>query len=114
MLDKTDKHTGLSRFGYPMRMPSAQLALIEMPKKENMGTRIRARREELSLTIEQVAAACGVSKSAVSQWELGESKNIKLYAFMRLKRLLDVTHEWLIFGPTEQPPDGFYLDEADE
>jgi DNA-binding transcriptional regulator YiaG len=111
MLDNPNKHTGLSRFGYPMTMPPKQLALIDMAKKDTMGMRIRRTREEKNLTIEQVAKACGVSKSAVSQWELGDSLNIKLYPFMRLLRILEVSYEYLIWGPDEEAPEGFWLDE---
>jgi transcriptional regulator with XRE-family HTH domain len=111
MLDKVDKHTGLSRFGYPLYMPSEQLALIDMPKKETMGTRIRRLRERANLTQDQLARRCGVNKSAVSQWEMGSSENIKLQPFLRLLRTLDVTHEYLLWG-SEKAPAGFYLDEA--
>jgi DNA-binding transcriptional regulator YiaG len=112
MLDKPKKHTGLSRYGYPLSMPSQQLALIDMPKKEKMGARIRRLREEQNLTIDQMAQACGVSKSAVCQWELGQSENIRLYPFTRLMRLLGVSHEYLLFGPDEEAPEGFWLDEG--
>lgn len=112
MLDNANKHTGISRYGYPLSMPCKQLALIDMPKKENMGARIRRLREEKNITIEDMAKICGVSKSAVSQWELGQSQNIKLYPFTRLMRLLNVSHEYLLFGPDEEAPEGFWLDEG--
>lgn len=47
--------------------------LIQYPAMSDMGGRIRARREELGFEQPDLAKACGVSKSAISQWELGHS-----------------------------------------
>jgi transcriptional regulator with XRE-family HTH domain len=92
-------------------MPSVQLALIDMPKKETMGMRIRRLREAANLTQDQLAKRCGVNKSAVSQWEMGTSENIKLQPFLRLLRTLGVTHEYLLWG-SEKAPAGFWLEES--
>lgn len=113
MLNRREKYSGLSSRGYPNYMPAEQLALLEMPYKESMGTRIRRLREKRNLTQDQLAARCGVSRAAVHQWETGESENIKLQPFLRLLNTLDVSHEYLCFG-SDKAPKGFYLDEAVE
>ncbi len=41
---------------------------------EECGARLRRRRKDLGLSIEEVARWCGVSESAVSQWERGKTE----------------------------------------
>ncbi len=41
---------------------------------EECGARLRTRRKDLGLDIEDVARWCGVSVSAVSQWERGKTE----------------------------------------
>lgn len=110
MLNKTEKYSGLSSRGYPNYMPAEQLALLDMPKKETMGMRIRRLREALNLTQNQLARRCGVARSAVHQWETGESENIKLQPWLRLLRTLNVSPEFLIWGSEKAPP-GFWLED---
>jgi DNA-binding transcriptional regulator YiaG len=110
MLNRTEKYSGLSQRGYPMSMPAEQLALLDMPKNETMGTRIRRLRESRNLTQDQLATRCGVARSAVHQWETGESENIKLQPWLRLLRTLEVSAHYLIFGSEKAPP-GFWLEE---
>jgi DNA-binding transcriptional regulator YiaG len=110
MLNKLEKYSGLTSRGYPNYMPAEQLALLEMPKTENMGTRIRRLREARNLTQDQLAKRCGVARSAVHQWETGESENIKLQPWLRLLRTLEVSAHYLVFG-RETPPPGFWLDD---
>lgn len=107
MLNTKEKYSGLTSRGYPNYMPAEQLALLDMPKKETMGMRIRKLRESRNLTQDQLAKRCGVARSAVHQWETGESENIKLQPFLKLLRALDVTHQYLLFGSEKEPP-GFY------
>lgn len=56
----------------------------------------------------KLGKACGVTKSAVSQWELGHTANIKLQAFLRLIEALQTDHLYLVWGasrsPKGQPP----------
>jgi DNA-binding transcriptional regulator YiaG len=110
MLKANEKYSGMSGRNYLMSMPSEQLALLEMPKLETMGTRIRRLREARNLTQDQLAKRCGVARSAVHQWETGESENIKLQPWLRLLRTLDVSAHYLVFG-RETPPAGFWLDD---
>ena len=67
---------------------------------ETMGERIRLRREGQALTQAQLAKLVGVTKGAVSQWELGGTKNIKLVTFLKLVEVLHTTHDYLVSGAT--------------
>lgn len=65
-----------------------------------MGERIRQRREGQGLTQAQLAKQIGVTKGAVSQWELGGTKNIKLVTFLKLVEVLHTTADYLVAGAT--------------
>lgn len=52
---------------------------------------IRARRQELGLTLEQVASFVGVSKSTVSKWEKGQIKNMLIDKIALLARILKIS-----------------------
>lgn len=67
---------------------------------ESMGDRIRKRREGQSLTQAQLAKICGVTKAAVSAWELGNTKNIKLEPWLKLLAALHTSAEYLVKGET--------------
>jgi DNA-binding XRE family transcriptional regulator len=66
---------------------------------ETMGDRIRQLREARGLTQQQLGALVGVTKSAVSQWEDGSTKNLKLETFLRVCEVLQTDAEYLIWGP---------------
>jgi len=55
----------------------------------DIGVFIKSKRESLGLSQEQVAEACGVSKSSVSRWESG---NISTMRGSRNKALAEVLH----------------------
>jgi DNA-binding transcriptional regulator YiaG len=74
-------------------VPYAQLHM------ETMGDRIRQLRKARNLTQEEFAKSVGVTKSAVSQWEDGSTKNLKLDTFLRVLETLGTDAEFLIFGP---------------
>jgi transcriptional regulator with XRE-family HTH domain len=74
-------------------VPYAQLHM------ETMGDRIRQLRKARNLTQEEFAKSVGVTKSAVSQWEDGSTKNLKLDTFLRVLETLGTDAECLIFGP---------------
>jgi len=81
------------------------LATVEITKQkggemvESFADRIRQLRVIRNMTQEQLAAACGVTKSAVSQWELGNTKNVRLEAFLRLCDALGTDPHYLLYGP---------------
>ncbi len=60
--------------------------------------RIRVARKQAGLSQADVAKALRISASAVNQWELGFSKNIKLEHFFALARLLRQDPQWLATG----------------
>lgn len=75
------------------------------PRMETMGDRIRQLRSARALTQEQFGKLVGVSKSAVSQWEDGSTKNLKLATFLRVLEVLHTDANFLIWGP-DRAPDG--------
>lgn len=75
---------------------------------ESMGDRIRKRREGQGLTQLQLAKLCGVTKAAVSAWELGSTQNIKLKTWLRLLAVLHTTAEYLVDGATPSSATGRY------
>jgi len=61
-----------------------------------MGSRIREKRLENNWTLEELGAKLGVNRSAISKWELGETKNIKRDNIEELARLFGVSPAWLV------------------
>lgn len=70
---------------------------------QTMGERIRTLRESKGWTQQDLAERVGVSREAVSQWEIGPTKNIKNVTFLALLKELGTTYEYLMFGPDERP-----------
>jgi transcriptional regulator with XRE-family HTH domain len=73
---------------------------------ETMGDRIRYLRGTKGMSQSDLAERCGVTKAAVSAWELGNAANIKLQTFLKLCDTLGCVPEFLIYGPSRKPPDG--------
>jgi transcriptional regulator with XRE-family HTH domain len=65
---------------------------------ETIGDRIRVLREAREWTQEELGQRLGVTRAAVSQWERGETKNIKNLTFLKLVAELGTTYEYLLFG----------------
>ena len=66
---------------------------------ESLGTRIRTLREAGGLTQMDLALAIGVTEAAVSEWETGNSLNLKLQTFLHILDVLGVAEpEYLIRG----------------
>jgi transcriptional regulator with XRE-family HTH domain len=72
--------------------------------EETMGQRIARLRVAFGYTQEQLGEMVGATKSAVSQWETGSSKNIKLATFLRLLDALHTDANYLIWGDKRRPP----------
>lgn len=74
-----------------------------LPAMETMGQRIRRLRQARGWTQEELAQRTGVTLSAVSQWELDATKNVKLVPFLALAKTLDTDPYYLVFGPDRGP-----------
>ena len=70
---------------------------------ESISERIERLRKERNLTQAQVASAVGVTRVAVSKWESGTSKNLKLENLQAMCGLFGVTAEELIGGNISRP-----------
>lgn len=66
---------------------------------ETMGDRIRQLRESRNWTQAELANRVHVTRAAISQWERGETSNIKLATFLSLCDIFDTSPEYLVFGP---------------
>jgi transcriptional regulator with XRE-family HTH domain len=64
--------------------------------KRGIGERIKQARFEAGLQQFEVAKRCGVSRSAVSAWELGQG--IRSQKLVEYARVVGVSAEWLITG----------------
>jgi transcriptional regulator with XRE-family HTH domain len=80
--------------------PAVSYAFAHM---ETMGDRIRQLRQARALTQEEFGRQVGVTKSAISQWENGGTKNIKLATFLRVLEVLHTDANFLIWGPERGP-----------
>ena len=63
-----------------------------------LGERIAARRKELGLRQEDLANAAGVTTAAVSYWETGNTKNLRLEHLFSIADKLKVQARWLALG----------------
>ena len=59
--------------------------------------KIRERRKELRLTLEEVASAVGVAKSTVKKWESGQIASMRQSKIVALAKILRVQPTYLIF-----------------
>jgi phage repressor protein C with HTH and peptisase S24 domain len=72
-----------------------------------IGERIKQAREDARLTQDQLAAVCGVSRSAVTQWENGNTKNLKANNLLGVKKATKRSLEWLLTGHDPGTSDEF-------
>ena len=68
----------------------------------HLGDRIREVRTARGVLQADVAKAAGVSASAVSQWERGNSKSLRPEHLLAVARHFDVSMSWLITGKPPQ------------
>jgi transcriptional regulator with XRE-family HTH domain len=74
-----------------------------MPKPASIGDRIRAARNDRSLTQDELARQIGVSRSAVAQWETGRTGQIT-GNLSRIAAALKVSVEYLVHGDDKRAP----------
>ena len=65
---------------------------------KTIGERVKIRRIELGLTQADVAKVAGVSEAAVSQWESGDTKNLKNDHLFTVADLLNLAPRYLATG----------------
>src|SRR5690606_36782174 len=70
----------------------------------SLGSRLRERRQQLGLTLEEVAQTVGVSKSTVQKWESGTIEDMRLAKAAGLAKVLKVSPLW-IMGISESMTD---------
>lgn len=73
------------------------------PALAAIGSRLKQRRRELSITQETLAEKAGLSKSFVSEVEGGQASASGLM-YLRLAEALEVSVEWLLTGDTPERP----------
>lgn len=72
---------------------------------DGLGHRIERRRAALGLTQADVARRLGISGAAVSLWETGTTKSIRLDHFFALADLLNCSPRWLATGEGTPDPE---------
>ncbi len=72
-------------------------------EQHSVGTRIRALRRARGLTQDDLAAACGVSRSAVAQWETDRAGQLR-GNITRIAEALDASIEHLLQGANPADP----------
>lgn len=80
----------------------------------NIGNIIKSRRLELSLTLEEVGKAVGVSKSTVQKWENGFISNMKRDKIAALAKILNINPVSLITGDRDINSDNVSLPDGVE
>ena len=61
-----------------------------------MNEKIKAKREALSLTLQEIGNYLGVSKATVQRYESGEIKNLKLETIEKLAQILNISPAYLM------------------
>lgn len=60
--------------------------------------RIRSARQAQGISAAELAKSVGVTSAAVSRWETGQVKNLRMEHLFSIARVLDVNPEWLATG----------------
>lgn len=60
--------------------------------------RINESRLERGMSASDLARAVGVTSAAVSRWEKGQVKNLRMEHLFTIARILDINPEWLATG----------------
>ena len=70
---------------------------------ETIGDRIRARRRQLGMTLDQLSNDTQIPKSTIQRWESGAIKNMGQAGLQKLAVSLNIPINWLLTG---EEPDG--------
>lgn len=82
----------------------------QRPHAATAGARIRAARLERGWTQDDLAAAVGVSRSAVAQWETDRAGQIRAN-LTRVAEALEISVEHLLYGEDKRDPSPVRADE---
>jgi transcriptional regulator with XRE-family HTH domain len=76
-------------------------------KPDEIARRIRNKRIDAGLTVNDLARRIGISKGAMSQWEGGGGgvKSYKAEHFLQISRVLKVSPYWLMYGEEQHAGD---------
>ncbi len=84
----------------------------DLDRRALIGGRFHRARELSGLTVQNVAAACGISPNAVNGWENGQSIP-KVEHLLKVQKLYRVSVDWLLgIAPDEPDPDKAMVMEA--
>lgn len=75
-----------------------------------IGIRMNQRREELGLTLDEVASAVKVTKSTIQRYETGQINRIKLPVIMSIANALAVNPDWMLGLSEEKETDDWSWD----
>lgn len=78
----------------------------------NINEKIKTRREEIGLTLEEIGNYLGVSKATVQRYESGEIKNLKLGTIEKLSVILKTTPAYLMGWDKEDDLEQFTTPQA--
>ena len=76
-----------------------------MPEKE-VGARIKRRRKELNMTLQDIADRVHLARSTIQRYEAGTIGQMKMPVLYSIASVLDVSPEWLI-GKVDAAPFSF-------
>ena len=80
----------------------------------NIGERIKARRNEIGLTLKEVAEKLGVKDATVQRYESGSIKNMKYETIASLAEILNVSPSWLLGWDDDKPTDNNNCTKSEE
>lgn len=66
-----------------------------------LGEQIKLGRERAGLTQQQLALRIGVTRAAISQWESGETKNLRLHNLFRCAQVLHMSPQALALNEAD-------------
>lgn len=75
-----------------------------------MGDRIREKRIEKGLTMEQLADRLGVGRSAVNKWEKGHVQNIKRSTIEKMCTIFDCSPGYLFALENDETEEPMYIE----
>lgn len=77
-----------------------------MPTNYEIGQRIKARRQELDLTLDEVAHQIGLAKSTIQRYENGKIEKLKLPVVEAIANALNVNPAWICCKTDDPAPKG--------